>query len=410
MSELHQHYRDLLGLNSHWNVESVDLNLNGKEVVIRLRHGGGQLCCPQCKEECPRADTAPERSWRHLDTMQFSTEIRAAIPRSKCIECGVKTVEVPWAGKHSRFTLMFEAMAIEVFKAAANVSAASKLLGLNWESAHKIMERAVERGLLRRELDDIKHAGMDEKSFGKGQDYVSILSDLDGRRVLEVVPERTKKAANQLWKTLTKEQLKRIVAVSMDMWPAFMKSVQENLPRASIVHDRFHVSKYLNEAVDKVRRQENKALVAEGNDRLKGTRQLWLYNEYNLDEDNQVRLQIAQHRDLKTGRAWAIKENFRDFWGYVSRSGAKGYFDRWYAWAIRSRLNLVKKVAKMLKKHLKGLLTYSKHPITNAISEGFNSRIQSIKSSARGFRNFSNYRTRILFYCGKLDLIPELSH
>jgi len=342
--------------------------------------------------------------------MQFSTQIRASTPRSKCNQCGVKTIKVPWAGKHSRFTLMFEAMAIEVFKAAANVSAAAKLLGLNWESAHTIMQRAVERGLMSRQLDEVKHVGVDEKSFGKGQDYISILTDLDGRRVLEVAPERKIKSADQLWNTLTKEQLRKIVSVSMDMWPAFMTSAQKNVPQASIVHDRFHVSKYLNDAVDKVRRKENKHLLGQGDERLKGTRQLWLFNESNLDDDGLVELQMAQRQDLKTGRAWAIKENFRDFWDYRSYSGAKAFFDRWYSWAIRSQLRPIKKVATMLKKHLKGLLTYSKHGVTNSMAEGFNSRVQSIKSAARGFRNFANYRTRILFYCGKLKLAPEISH
>lgn len=406
MSELHQHYRALLGLDVSWNVDDVKLNLDASEVLIHLSHASKEIRCPDCGETCPRADTAPERSWRHLDTMQFTTEIRAAIPRTRCEACGVKTIAVPWAGKHSRFTLMFEAMAIEVLNAASSVSRAAKLLGMSWGAVHALIERAVERGLSRREIEDVKHVGMDEKSFGKGQDYVSLLSDIDGRRVIEVAQGRTIDSADQLWKTLTKEQLKSIASVSMDMWKAFMSSALKNVPRASIVHDRFHVSKYLNEAVDKVRRAENKQLKSEGDDRLKGTRQLWLFNEENLDEDRQIELQIAQRGDLKTGRAWAIKENFRHFWDYSSRTGAKTFFDRWYSWAIRSRLTPVKKVAKMLKKHLKGLLTYSKHQVTNAISEGFNSRIQSIKSAARGFRNFANYRLRILFYCGKLKMQP----
>ncbi|WP_182871526.1 ISL3 family transposase, partial [Rhodopirellula sp. JC639] len=222
-------------------------------------------------------------------------------------------------------------------------------------------------------------------------------------RVLEVSAGRTIESSDELWKTLSEEQRGVVSAVSMDMWQAFMTSTRKNVPEAEIVHDKFHISKHLNDAVDKVRRQENKQLRSEGDDRLKGTRQLWLYNEDNLDEDRYNELKSAMRNDLKTGRAWAIKENFRYFWGYAYHFSAATFFDRWYGWAIRSRLDPIKKVARMLKEHLDGMLSYFRHRITNAVTEGFNSRIQSIKSAARGFRNFANYRLRVLFYCGKLE-------
>lgn len=409
MNDLNEHYRSLLGLDESWTVEDVDLDLAGQQVVVRLAHGGGKVACPECGELCSRADTAPERRWRHLDTMQFRTEIKAAIPRSRCSKCGVKTIQVPWAGKHSRFTWLFEAMAIKVLQACANVKRAAELLGLGWDAVHAIIERAVARGLDRRSLDGIHHVGMDEKSFGKGQDYVSILTDLDSSRVLEVAEERTIVAADKLWETLNETQRADVTSVSMDMCQAFMSSAKKNVPEAEIVHDKFHISKYLNEAVDKVRRSEQKQLRLEDDDRLTGTRQLWLYNPDNLDEDRLDELMLLKESDLKTSRAWAIKENFRHFWNYVYASSAEGFFDRWYGWAVRSQLAPIRKVAKMLKKHLDGLLSYFRHRVTNAVSEGFNSRIQSIKSAARGFRCFKNYRLRILFYCGKLDLQPELT-
>lgn len=410
MNDLNTHYRQLLGLGDDWKVVDVNLDLPASRVVIELEHVGGKLCCPECSQLCARADTAPKRTWRHLDTMQFATEIRAAVPRSQCARCGVKTIAVPWAGKHSRFTLMFEAFAIRVLQAASNVSRAASLLGLSWDAAHAIMAAAVERGLERRQTDDVQHVGVDEKSFGKGQDYVSVLTDIDQSRVLEVVQDRTIAACDQLWKTLTKQQLQRIQSVSMDMWQAFMTSAAGHVPWAKIVHDRFHIAKYLGEAVDKVRRAEHRELKKEGESPLTGLRQLFLYNQEHLDEDSYYEVLTIQRADLKTGRAWAIKENFRHFWTYRTRGWGQRFFARWYGWAIRSQLPPIKKVAKMLRSHLDGLLNYFDHRVTNATSEGFNSRIQSIKSAARGFRNFENYRTRILFYCGKLDLMPELTH
>ena len=406
MSQLTEHYRQLLGLDASWEVSQVSLSMEEKRVEIHLSHRGGAVRCPDCDAACTIADHAPERTWRHLDTMQFETLLRARTPRSKCQACGVKTTAVPWAGKHSRFTLMFEAFAIEVLQACGNIQGAALLLGLDWNSVHRIMERAVERGLACRELESLQYVGLDEKSFRRGHSYVSILTDLTGSRVLEVVEDRTEEAADKLWDSLTDEQAEQIEAVAVDMWPAFANSIKKNVPEAEIVHDRFHISKHLNEAVDKVRRGEHKMLKSAGNDTLTGSKQLWLFNPENMSEDRWIEFEALKDQELKTSRAWAIKEQFRWFWEYRYPGNARKFFDRWYGWAVRSRLKPVSAVAKMLKRHLDNTLTYFRHGITNAMSEGFNSRIQSIKSQARGFRTFENYRTRILFYCGKLQLMP----
>lgn len=331
MTTLKEHYRVLRDLDSSWHIDDVALDLPGKQVVIRLSHSGGSLVFPDCSEGCPRADTAPERTWRHLDTMQFKTEIRAAVPRTRCEKCGVKTIAVPWAGKHSRFTLLFEALTIKVLQAASSVKKAAELLNIGWDSMHAIVERAVERGLQRRQLDNVRHVGVDEKSFGEGHDYVSIMTDLDGHRVLAVAPERTIESCDLLWKTLTETQQSEVESVSMDMWQAFMTSAEKNAQQAEIVHDRFHVCKHIKHAVDNVRRQENRDLQSEGDHRLKGTRQLWLFNQENLDEDSYYELLIAQRGDLKTGRAWAMQENFRDFWNRPSERSGKRFFDHWYS-------------------------------------------------------------------------------
>src|SRR5258708_18969904 len=174
---LEEHYRRLLGLEEPWVVEDVDLDLAGQRVEIRLRTRSGlKMPCPECAVPYALYDHGPERLWRHLDTMQFETVLKARVPRINCQQHGVKTVEVPWAGKNSRFTLMFEAFAIRVLQACETVKSGAGLLGLDWHSAHQIMERAVERGLQRRDMETVRLVGIDEKSFGRGQDYVSLLT------------------------------------------------------------------------------------------------------------------------------------------------------------------------------------------------------------------------------------------
>jgi transposase len=187
-------------------------------------------------------------------------------------------MKVPRAVPQGRFTLLLEWFTVKALLACASVSQACELLGIGWDAAHEIMKRAVVRGLERRQLDQLAHLGMDDKSFKRGHSYITLLTDLDQSRVLEVAAERTSEAVDQLWATLTPEQKSAVEAVAVDRWDPFIQTIERQVPEANIVHDRFHVSKYLNESVDKVRRQEHKELLAEGDETLKGTRQLWLYN------------------------------------------------------------------------------------------------------------------------------------
>jgi transposase len=406
-SALQRHYALLLGIGSPWEVKTVELKLQERKVEIQLDwQWGADAQCPECGRKCSIHDRAPERTWRHLDTMQFTTLIRARTPRSNCPEHGVKTMTVPWAAPQGRFTLLFERFAVEVLLASASVSQACGLLGIGWDTAQEIMRRAVDRGLDRRQLEGLKHLGMDEKSFKRGQSYITLLTDLEQSRVLDVVEERTTEAADQLWKTLSPEQKQAVEAVAVDMWEPFIRTIQKHVPDADIVHDKFHVSKYLGEAVDKVRRQEHKELLAQGDETLKGTRQLWLYNPQNFSPEQRNEFSALKDLHLKVARAWAAKELFSTFWEYQQEGWARRFFKDWFGWVSRSRLTPLITVACMLKRHLDNLLTYLEHRITNAVTEGLNSKIQTLKSAARGFRNFANYRIRILFFCGKLDLHP----
>ena len=323
MSELTRHYSLLLGLDTAWRVNSVELETEQKRVAITVEHAGDSLSCPECGTACSRYDTGQQRSWRHLDTMQFETPITARVPRCNCPDCGVKTIAVPWAGKHSRFTLMFEAFAIEVLLACGTVSAACDLLKLDWDAADAIMKRAVSRGLVRRDTETVTRVGIDEKSFGKGHDYVSVMTDIDGRRVLEVVPGRDREAADALWKALPEGQRGKIKAVAMDMWRAFISATKSHAKQADIVFDCFHVSKHLNEAVDKVRRKENKALRGKNDDSLTGTKQLWLFHPGNLSKELRKELAELKRLGLDTGRAWALNEQLRRFWEYKYEGSAR---------------------------------------------------------------------------------------
>jgi len=406
-NELQSHYRLLLGIEAPWHVKDVKLELSEKRVEIQLTWAAGQKAkCPECGQACTLYDLAPERTWRHLDTMQFQTIIRARVPRVDCPTDGVKTIAVNWAEPGGRFSRLFERFAIDVLLCARSVKQAAGLMGLTWDEVDHILRRAVERGLSRRELEKLSHVGIDEKSFRSGQSYISLLTDLQGSRVLDVVEGRTQEAAEALWDTLSEEQRAEVEAVAIDMWEPFMNATQAKVPEAELVHDKFHVSGHLNEAVDQVRRAEHKQLMAAGDETLKGSRQLWLYNPMNFSQEQAASFAVLRDSGLKVARAWAAKELFTRLWTYRYEGAARRFFKQWFGWVSRSRLKPLIKVARMLKNHLENILTYLRHPITNAVTEGLNSKIQMIKSNARGFRSFDNYRIRILFFCGKLDLYP----
>ena len=404
------HYALLFGIHSPWQVKKADLNLGAHKVEIVVEHeADAPVCCPQCGKQCARHDHAPERTWRHLDVMQFTTLIRARVPRANCPEHGVGTVRAPWAEANSRFTLLFEAFAVQVIAASRSLRQAADLLRLDWDSVQRVMDRAVQRGLARRSTEGVACVGLDEKSFGRGQDYVSVMTDLKARRVLEVVPGRNSAQAVALWESLPPKQRAEVEAAAMDMGADFAAATRQAAPAADIVHDKFHVSKLLNEAVDKVRKEEHRRLLAQGDESLKNTKFLWLQGMAPTGE-RALRFEQLCARDLKTARAWAYKEIFVEFWSQPDAAAGLEFFRRWFRTVRRSKLEPLKKLALTFQSHLSGLINYFTHRITNALTEGFNSRIQAIKADARGFRRFANYRTRILFFCGKLDLQPSITH
>ena len=428
---LKDHYGRMLGLKKPWCVNDVKLFISEKRLEIALGYAeGASFECPECARLCWLHDHAPQRQWRHLDAMGFETLLSARVPRVKCPDHGVSTVAVPWAGAHSRFTLAFEAFAIQILQACAGIQAAAELLGLPWRSLQGIMDRAVERGLKRRELEGLNAVGFDEpersgdsqpqaarrasaarqKSFKRGQSFISHMCDLRQPRVIEVVEGRDQDCARQLWQSLPEAISSRVLDATMDMSAGFAAAARIEAPQARITFDKYHVASHMNKAVDQTRRTEHKELMATGDDALKGKRYLFLYNPEGFSASQSQDFEELLKVNLKAGRAWAYTELFTEFWQQPDRESGKRFIIEWCAKVRRSRLGQMKKVAAMLERHLDGLLNYFASRLTNALCEGFNSRIQQLKTAARGFRSFANYRTRIFFFLGSLDLSFSLSH
>ncbi len=280
-------YRQILGIESPWKVVRVELRRADGEVHVFLEHDEQvRWPCRQCSAVCALHDHQPERRWRHLDTCQYRTILHARPPRSDCSEHGPRVVRLPWAEASSRFTALFEALAISWLKEASQQGIA-ELLALSWDEIHGILERGVQRGLERRAAEPIPYLGVDEKSFRKRHRYLTVVNDLNCSRVLFVAEGRRQASLDGFWKTLSAEQLARVEAVAMDMWDPYVASTREHLDESEkkIVYDKYHIAAHLAKAVDQVRRAENKRLLALGDERLTGTKYAWLRHPANFSED-----------------------------------------------------------------------------------------------------------------------------
>jgi transposase len=374
------------------------------------------------------------------------TIITARVPRLLLKSGRTVTARVPWAAPRGRFTLSFAAHVIALLQQCRTVRGAARLARITEDAADGVMRRAVERGLLRRQLQPPTLLGFDEpersgdrppqaaqrvsganqKAIRKGHRYATILTDVENGCVIDLVEERTKEAALHLLGQLPEGSTGSVQAVAMDMWPAYIGAVELALPEAAIVFDkllslrstlraasdwlspcgRLHIIKHLNEPVDKIRRQEHRQLSAAGNQTLTDTKYLWLKRRENLCQQAAAEFRSLLGQDLRTGTAWALKENFRRFWKYTSVAlGLKFLWD-WVETARATELTALVKAADMIDKHAEGILNYLMHPVTNAAAEGINSVIQSLKHAAHGLPKFESFRIRVLFFLGKLDLNP----
>ena len=409
-------YRQLLGLNTPWTVTRVELRIKEQRVEVWAGHAeSARWPCPECATELALYDHGEERTWRHLDSCQFQTYLHARPPRVACPEHGVRQVRLPWAEPRARFTTLFERLAIDVLR-ETDVKGATRILGISWDEAWEIKRRAVARGRARRRPQAPARLGVDETAIARGHDYLTLVSDLTTGTVEYLAEERKQASLDGYFTSLTPAQRAQIQAVAMDMWEPYVQSVQTHVPQAErkIVFDVFHILQHMNTAVDKVRRAEHRLLRAQGDDTLTGSKYVWLYGEENVPDHHQERFtELTRRRSrkpLKTARAWSLKESLRDLWRCRSRVAAEEQWRFWYGWATRARLQPVLEVARMIKRHLPNVLTYFRHRITNAMSEGIASKIQALKKMANGFRNRDNFKTAIYFHCGGLDLYPDMTH
>ena len=404
-------YQQILGLAEPWFVDRVSLELATQRVEVFVEHrADARWQCPQCGKVCPLHDHSPSRGWRHLDTCQLQTVLHARPPRVRCPEHGVVTVSLPWAEPNSHFTMLMESFIIDVLLHCRNVKSAAALARVSWDQCAGVMHRAVRRGLARRGEIAARQLGVDEKRYRRGHVYATVVCDLNtcGGAVLDVIEGNNSESLAAFYRGLSPSQLEAILNVVMDMHAPYVAATRQHVPGGGdkIIFDRFHIMGLTNAALERVRQGEHQELRSEGNRTLERARQMLLWADERRPAKYDEHMKRLQQQDLRTGKAWSMKENLRRLWNCSTIKEARRFFGGWYGWVIKSTIKPMQRLARSLAGKLTNIVRFCEHRLTTATNEGINSQISSAQHRAAGYRSFARLRIAILFFCGKLRLYP----
>jgi len=380
-------------------VKKVEFDKEPGELHIYIDfRAGSKFECPICGAEGLPVHDTHEKTWRHLNFFQYKAFIHFRNPRSKCPDHGIHLVSTPW-GSGTGFTLLFEALILQLAM-SMSVKKIAELVGENDTRIWRLIQRHVNNSYAVEDYSDVKKIGIDETASKRGHNYVTVFVDMDESKVIYATEGKDSETIKRFKEEMPYHNCnpQQIENISSDMSPAFKKGCLENFPWAVVTFDKFHVIKLMNEAVDKVRRMEQKF-----EPDLKSTRFLWLYNQDNLKQEQLEKLETLKNTNLKTAKAYQLKLTLQEIYeNATDRIEAMIILKKWYNWAVRCRLEPIVAFAKTLKNNWAGIINYFDTKLTNAVLEGINSIIQTVRSRARGFRNIENFIAMIYLLAGKL--------
>lgn len=398
-----------LGLKEPWYIKGAEF-LEGKQevhVYVGIREGAA-IACPHCGQAAQRYGYEPnERIWRHGDCMFFPTYVHSRRPRVLCPHCGVQQISAPFERKNSRFTLLFEGYAMLIMADMPRTKAA-RLLRCNEKSLAEILTYWVNKAVEERPLDDVSSLAIDETSFRRGHRYVTLVLDAQRRRVIDVEPGRDKDTVHSFTQKLEQRGGNRanIKSVTSDMSKSYVPAIREVFTNAIHVIDKFHVKQILINALDEVRKAEQKQV--EDKRTLFLGRRLFMIPQSRLSEEQTKKLAKLSQSYPQTGRAYRIVAALDTFYACSTVQEAERTFSNLYSWMRRCRLQPMKQAAQSLLRHKEQIIAYFQEHITNAICEGINSMIQAAKRKARGYRTYEGYTAMIYLIAGKLQLaVPK---
>jgi transposase len=391
-----------LGLVPPWAVIRSEFDAEARQLDIHIDFAAGsRFVCPTCGAvDCPAYDTE-QMTWRHLNFFQHQAFLHARVPRVHCTGCGIKTLSVPWARPDSGFTLLFEALIMSLVSAMP-VNTVARLVGEHDTRLWRVVHHYVDRARAKVDLSTVRRVAIDETAARRGHNYITLFVDIDQARVVFATEGRHAETIALFADDLTVHggEPGAVAEVCIDMSPAFIKGIADNLPTAAITFDKFHAVKIINDAVDQVRRAERKV-----HKFLAGTRYLWLRNPANLSDRQKAVFESLPIRHLKTARAYQIRLAFQELYDQPSSEAATVFLKKWYFWATHSQLPPIIDAARTVKRHWNGILRWFHSRIANGLIEGINSLIQAAKAKARGYRSIRNLKAMVYLLAGKLSLM-----
>lgn len=395
-------FRIALGLAEPWVIEKIEFSPEDRRLELWLDFPrGSRFACPECGQACAVHDTS-ERTWRHLNFFEHQTFLHARQPRTTCPEHGVKTVEVPWARPGAGFTLLMEAFILTLVQHGMTPHQVSGIIGEHDTRIWRLLEHHVEQARAEADYSDVTAIGVDETSRRKGQNYISVFADLGAEtyRVLFATEGRDASTVAAFKEDLEAHggQAEQIREACLDLSAAYIRGLNDAFPQAEQTFDLYHQMQLLNKAVDQTRRQEQRTHPI-----LKGTRYVWLNNDWNRTEQQTEIFNRLRSSKLATVRATHMRSTFQDIFACQTAEEAEPLLQHWYYWATHSRIKPMIKAAKTIKKHWAGVLRWFTSRITNGVLEAINSLIQSAKAKARGYRNTGYLITMVYLIAGKLE-------
>lgn len=391
-----------IGIEEPWYIRSIESKDTEVHIYVDIRDGVMQPC-PECGEAGYRQGyEKAERVWRHGDCLFYPCYVHCRRPRVQCEEHGTRVVEAPWARKRSRFTLLFEGYAMLIL-ADMPILKASKVLRCNEKSLTRMMRYWVGKAVDQDDLSQVTALAIDETSFKRGQSYVTVIVDAAARRVIDVEEGRSAQTVVDFSCKLEAKggSSEKISCVTSDLSKAYMSGVQECFPYAKLTIDKFHVKKLMLEAMDEVRKAEQKEHKSK---ELLNSKKLLMIPETRQSEEQRRRVGELSRQYPKTGRAFRMVQALDTLYSSKNYSEAQEKFDHLYSWLRRSRLEPMKKAASTLKKHAQEILNIFTTRLTNAICEGINSMIQAAKRKARGYHTIEGFACMIYLIAAKLSL------
>jgi len=398
-------FQTALGIESPWFIESVAFDTAQKRLDIRLDFNRGKRFAVD-GVACSVHDTV-EKSWRHLNFFQHECYLHARVPRVNTDEGRVVMVMPPWSGKLSGFTLLFEALLIQLCRHMP-VHQAAKMTCVSDRRLWRMLDLYVSAARFDEDYGGVTAVGMDETSVAKGHAYITLFVDMFLRKTLHVAEGKGSETVKAFVQDLMQHggNPANITDVSCDMSPAFIKGVHDNLPHAAITFDKFHILKIINEAVDEVRREEAKT-----NPLLKGARYVFLKNEVNLTAKQRQKKQELQvsAMNLQSMEALRMRENFQAIYRSFTTGQFVQYLRQWVDWVKSSGLKPMESAAQMVLRHWDGIVRWKQSNLNNGILEGLNSVIQAAKRKARGYK-LQHFITMTYLLTAKLNLSKVNSH